>query len=63
MYGYLDYALDLVMSFPELFTSGEVEQLRRAFAAETPFTRKLPKFRGRRRLAKLFLDLHYAFRF
>jgi FkbM family methyltransferase len=62
MYGYLDYAFDLVSNVPELFSADEVRQINHAFAAETPLSRKLPKFRGKRRLAKLFLDLHYAFR-
>jgi FkbM family methyltransferase len=63
MYGYLDYADELLSTFSKLFSTDEIAELRRAFTAETPFTRKLPNFRGKRRLAKLFLDLHYVFRF
>jgi FkbM family methyltransferase len=63
MYGYLDYAFELLSSSGDLFSPDEVQQLTRTFAAETPLSRKLPNFRGKRRLANLFLKLHYAFRF
>jgi FkbM family methyltransferase len=61
--GYHDYAFTLVSEFPGLFSAPEQAILDKALKAGTPYFRRVPKFRGRSRLAKLMLELYYALRF
>lgn len=63
IYGYHDYAFSLVSEFKGLFTAEEQAILDKALKIGTPFFRRVPNFRGRARLAKLMLELHYALRF
>jgi hypothetical protein len=63
LHGFSDYAFAIMSAHREQFSAEEASQLERAFAADTPFTRRIPRFPGRRRLAKLFLALHYICRF
>ncbi len=58
LYGYFDYALEILNSADSLFDNDEVELITKTIkSVVTSFARKLPNFRGRARIANLFYRL------
>ena len=57
IYGYFDYALLLLDAFTTLFSKEENKYLRTHLTQEVSFGRKIPDFRGRGRIAKLFYKI------
>ncbi len=60
LYGYIDYALELVNRYAILFADDERTRMLQSLRAEVPLSSRIPNFRGRRRIANL---LHAVWRF
>lgn len=58
VYGYLDYAMDLCATAGTCLDPEELEVIQREISREVTRSNRLPLFRGRGRLAGLFLGLH-----
>jgi FkbM family methyltransferase len=61
LYGYLDYALELVGSTYGVFSDDEYNLIKVALTSEIPISNKIPYFRGRSRIANLFYKLYRMF--
>lgn len=59
-YGYLDYAVEIGVTFQRLFSVGEQKALQRWARRSTRLVSRLPYFPGRGRLASLLGQMHRA---
>jgi hypothetical protein len=62
LYGYLDYAMELIDVAGSLFSKGERAKIEKKFAGSITLNTRLPNFRGRRSIANCFHSLWESFR-
>jgi len=58
LYGYLDYALEIFQETNHFFSEDETQVVLSRITREIPFSRRIPDFRGRGRIANLFYKLY-----
>ncbi|MFC2140538.1 FkbM family methyltransferase, partial [Candidatus Auribacterota bacterium] len=62
LYGYVDYAAALFKEKKDFFNEAEIQTFYRVLERGIPLSVKIPYFRGRARVAKLFKNLYWMFR-
>lgn len=62
LYGYLDYAVEIFEEARGMFSADEAQAFFTRISREVPLSRRIPNFRGRGRVAGLFLALYNVFR-
>ena len=63
LYGYIDCALSVFEEYKEYFTDEEIRSFYKEVEKEEPFYSKIPYFRGKGRLAKVFKGLYNSLRY
>lgn len=61
LYGYLDYAMAILLANSSLFTGDEVQAISELIKGERPLPKRIPSFRGRARIADTFYELWRIF--